>query len=105
MRPSLTGSSSGWTSWRGVAKRPSRGKGIAAGVLALCLPVVAYFEGYVPHTYADPIGIPTSCYGHVGPENTPGRRFTEAECRDLLAGDLAEANAIVHRCISAPMRP
>lgn len=61
------------------------------------------WEGYVPNTYADPIGIPTSCYGHVGPENQPGRKFSDSECKALLEGDLAEAYALVKRCITSPM--
>lgn len=83
-------------------------KGVAAGVataIVLAAGLVTVHEGYVPRTYADPIGIPTSCFGHVGPENTPGRVFTRAECEALLEKDLAAANAIVHRCITAPMLP
>ena len=83
----------------------SKAKVAAGGAIALAVGIVAYFEGYVPKTYIDPVGIATSCYGHVGPENTPGRKFTRAECEALLVGDLAAANAIVHRCIQAPMLP
>lgn len=79
--------------------------GAAAAVLVLAAPIVMYFEGYVPRTYADPIGIPTSCYGHVGPENTPGRRFTDSQCRALLEQDLAIANRDVRRCIQIPLAP
>ena len=71
--------------------------------MLILAPLVAYWEGYIPRTYADPIGIPTSCYGHVGPENTPGREFSREECDELLADDLAEANAHVRRCIVVPM--
>lgn len=78
---------------------------VPAAVLALCAPLVAYYEGYVPNSYADPIGIPTACYGHTGPEVRLGQRYTRAECEALLAGDLAAANTIVHRCITVAMLP
>lgn len=76
-----------------------------ASVLALAATVVAYHEGYVPYTYSDPVGIPTACYGHTGPDVTPGRRYTEGECRALLEGDIATANVAVWRCISRPLPP
>jgi lysozyme len=84
---------------------PKHGKpaGFAA-VLLLVAGFVAHHEGYIPRTYADPIGIPTACYGHTGTDVTPGREFSRAECEALLEGDLAEAYADVTRCIRAPMR-
>jgi len=78
-------------------------KGAAVGVIALAASVVAYWEGYVPHTYADPIGIPTACYGHTGPDVRLGQRYTREECNALLEGDLAEAYTYVLRCIRVPM--
>lgn len=47
--------------------------------------------------------MPTVCYGHTGPDVTFGASKTPDECRQLLEQDVAEANAIVHRCISVPM--
>lgn len=77
---------------------------IAIGAtLALATPLVAYFEGYVPSTYADPIGIPTICYGHTGPDVTPGRVATRAECQALLQGDLATALTAVRQCVTVPI--
>lgn len=77
---------------------------VPAAVVALCAPIVGYYEGYIPHTYADPIGIPTACYGHTGPDVTPGRRYTRAECNALLSGDLAIAYGHVKRCIHVPLK-
>ena len=79
--------------------------GTLATVIGICTPVVAYFEGVIPNTYSDPVGIPTICYGHTGPDVTPGRVATMEECTALLAGDLAKANASVHRCIGSEMLP
>jgi lysozyme len=77
----------------------------AAAVLALAIPLVSAFEGYVPHTYADPVGIPTACYGHTGADVTPGRTYSDAECAALLRGDLGEAYEMVRECIHVPLTP
>ena len=77
----------------------------AALVAALASPLVAYYEGMIPHTYADPVGIPTICYGHTGPDVTPGRVATPDECKALLEGDLAKALAGVDRCIVIDVTP
>lgn len=78
--------------------------GLAAATLLSLTSFVAYHEGYVPHTYADPVGIPTICFGHTGPDVTPGRVATRAECEALLSADLARAYEGVRRCITTPMR-
>ena len=79
--------------------------GTMAAVLAAASPCVAWYEGYVPQTYRDPVGIPTACYGHTGPDVTVGRSFTRDECDRLLHGDLAEAFTAVSQCVRAPMEP
>lgn len=85
-----------------TTRRPGAGTGAAAILLAAG--VIAAFEGYRTTAYADPIGIPTACYGHTGPEVEIGQQYTKGECDALLSEDIASANADVHRCISAPMR-
>jgi lysozyme len=42
------------------------GFGVTGAGLAALAAFVGYHEGYIPHTYADPVGIPTICYGHTG---------------------------------------
>lgn len=88
--------------------RPGGGKlgaGLGAGALAALVAMVSYHEGYIPNTYADPVGIPTICFGHTGPDVTPGRTATREECHLLLQDDLAAAYAGVLRCIRVPMEP
>lgn len=75
----------------------------ASSLLAGAALFIAGHEGYVPGVYADPVGIPTSCFGHVGPENTPGRTFTRAECESLLESDVAVARDAVRRCMRVPL--
>jgi len=85
--------------------RPSRTATAAGGVvIALAASIAAYWEGYIPSTYADPIGIPTICYGHTGPDVVDGRTATRAECDALLREDIAAAYAVVQRCIRVTMK-
>lgn len=84
--------------------KAAAGAGAGTAAILLVASLVALFEGKVSHTYADPIGIPTACYGHTGPDVTPGRQYTDDECDALLHGDLAIANRAVRRCIRVPMK-
>lgn len=77
---------------------------IAAIVIALAAPLVTYYEGYVPRTYADPINLNTICYGHTGPDVVPGRVSSMEECQALLSGDLRDAYAAVDQCVNAPVK-
>jgi len=79
--------------------------GSVAAVLTLATGIVASFEGYVPHTYSDPVGISTACYGHTGPDVMPNRIYTQSECDALLSGDLSEAYEAVKECIKVPLTP
>lgn len=78
--------------------------GPIAAVIILASATVMYFEGYVPSTYKDPIGILTACYGHTGPELQIGQRYTKAQCEAYLQDDLQEAHSIVLRCITRPIK-
>ena len=75
---------------------------IGGGALAIALPLVAHFEGYVPWVYRDPIDRLAACYGHDDQTMTPGKRFTAAECQAMLDEDLLKhAEAI--DCIKRPL--
>ena len=81
-------------------------KAIAAGVaavLAIAAPIVAKWEGVRYAAYLDPIGIPTACWGHTGPDVVMGRTYTREQCEAFLQADMAEADAIVRKCIPVPM--
>jgi len=80
------------------------GAGIAA-CLALATPCVSYYEGMVPRTYADPVGIPTICYGHTGGDVTAERTATDSECAALLNGDLRMAMQGVLQCVQIDLTP
>lgn len=88
-----------------ASTRVKVGAGAASLVLSLAAGLLVHFEGYVPVTYADPVGIPTICYGHTGPDVTPGLRLDRSQCERLLRGDLAVAYQAVQRCVHVPLRP
>ena len=75
---------------------------IGAGAVALAVPLVAHFEGYVPWVHRDPIGRLAACYGHDDQTMTLGKRFTAAECQAMLEADLLK-HAEALDCIKTPM--
>jgi lysozyme len=80
--------------------------GIAAAVVCvLASPLVAYHEGVIPYTYADPIGIPTVCAGETGPHVQFGQRYTVAECMAMLDKRLVLEWGKVERCITRELEP
>ncbi|MFT3805420.1 lysozyme [Arenimonas sp.] len=94
-----------------TTKPPSTGKrigavGIGGAVLGIAAALVAKWEGVRYPVYPDPAtgGAPyTVCYGHTGPEVKLGQTYTKEQCGILLEHDLAIAQAIVRKCIKAPM--
>lgn len=78
--------------------------GIGLGALILSLPIVAYFEGFVPKTYIDPVGIPTVCYGETNRSITmQDRFFTKEECTALLDASLRKHAQGLSACVKAPL--
>lgn len=79
--------------------------GASALVIALVAPLLAYYEGTVFFGYADPVGIPTACVGHTGPEVRVGQKYTREQCDALLTDDIRIAQVQVKRCIRVPLKP
>ncbi len=77
----------------------------AASVLAAAGALVVKWEGKHNSVYLDPIGIPTVCYGHTGPEVKLGQKYSDSQCEALLRADLAVAAQAVDTCITVPMEP
>jgi lysozyme len=73
------------------------------GALAIAGVLVSHFEGRKNVPYKDPVGIWTVCEGHTGPDVIPGKRYSDAECDDFKAADLAEADAAVRRLVNVPL--
>lgn len=68
--------------------------------LSLAIGVVQHYEGTETEAYPDPIGIPTICTGHTGADVALGQTRSQAECDELLAGDLGKAFDAIDRDVT-----
>jgi lysozyme len=91
-------------SLQGQQKKRLSGPALAAAVASACAlaaPLAMQFEGKRNVAYADRLAsrpVPTTCFGHTGPEVRVGRRYGDGECAALLEGDLGKEAAGVYRC-------
>lgn len=77
--------------------------GLSAGAALGGAILIAPQEGLVLGTYKDAVGIVTSCYGHTGPELVLGQTFTQAQCDEQLAKDVAKHNKEMLRYVKVPL--
>ena len=75
---------------------------IAGAALALASSMIAGFEGLRLRAYRDPVGILTVCYGHTGADIDAGKKYSRAECEQLLQRDI-EKHAAALACIKTPL--
>jgi lysozyme len=78
------------------------GKPLSAGLAALTIPFVIYFEGEIREGYKDPIGIVTACVGHTETAVFK-KKYTAEECRKLLEYDLEVHNQGMMDCVYVPL--
>lgn len=71
-----------------------------AGVIALAMTIVPYYEGTEMKSYQDAVGVWTVCTGHTLTAG-PGQTKTPEQCEALLASDLGTALSAVDRQIDA----
>ncbi len=86
----------------------ANGKRTAAATALICAlasPCVTYYEGYVPHSYADPVGITTACYGNTGYDIQSGKTYTKSQCDKMLTDGLRRALDDVDHCIGIGTSP
>lgn len=86
-----------------VKVNAGKAAGASAAALLLATGIVAVWEGKRNVGYLDVIGVPTYCYGGIGPEAKVGKRYTDAECRTQLADDVRSHAAPLARCITRPL--
>lgn len=81
-----------------------KGKIAALAVVLFATPTVAMYEGVIPGTYADPVGIPTACVGETDREITSmGRAFSRDECMAVLGASLYAYAQRLDKCIHRPL--
>lgn len=69
--------------------------------VAIAAPPVMYFEGRELIAYLDIVGVPTICYGSTTGVKL-GQTKTDAECAELLQGELGKTVEQVKRLIKTP---
>jgi len=80
----------------GVPEQPKPAKGTTeAATLSVAVPLIAKWEGLRTTAYKDLVGIWTVCYGETKGVR-PGDTYTEAECRAMLAREVAEYRDGLH---------
>lgn len=85
-----------------------KGQGVASavgGAALAAMSLIMHFEGDRPTAYIDPVGIPTICYGHTGPEVKLGTTYSREMCGALLQEDFATSVAEVRRVVRVPLTP
>lgn len=78
------------------------GAGVAPdeAFLKVAVPFVGEWEGLRLQAYLDPVGIPTVCYGETK-DVRMGDIYTKAECDAMLARELLDYRARLHRHFTA----
>lgn len=79
------------------------GFGFSAIILACGL--VANYEGLVLSRYADPVGIPTICFGETDKDVIRFDTLNRQQCTAVLGASLAEHARAVAPCITREIKP
>ena len=74
---------------------------LTAAALTLAAGLGMYYEGHRTQPYNDIGGVLTVCYGHT--RGVESRKYSDAECEQLLRSDMRDANDAVRRCITSRM--
>jgi lysozyme len=66
---------------------------------------IVHHEGQRSQVYLDPVGIPTVCAGHTATVTLKdvGKKFSDAQCAELLASDTRDAQQAVGRLVKVPV--
>lgn len=82
-----------------------RRRGFGLAVIALCVPLVATYEGTVLHRHADPIGIPSICMGETDKAVVMMERLSTAQCTAVLGASLMQHAQDVAVCVNRETKP
>lgn len=76
------------------------------GVVGVAL--IQHSEGYLSNVYLDPVGIPTVCWGHTGPEVKLGQVWSKARCEETLRLDIIKHQTVLYgpkSCVGVSLQP
>jgi len=96
----------GYEDQRGPDPEPTGSAYTIADFDAVAVPLIAKWEGLRTEAYLDTIASPnvwTVCYGETKGVK-PGDSYTEAQCRDMLAREVREYRAGLHRYFTPETR-
>ncbi|USZ80587.1 lysozyme [Serratia phage MQ-4] len=71
---------------------------VGAACAAILYTVTPKYEGTPQIGYLDPVGIPTACTGHTGPDVVVGKRYTKQECEQMFGEDMFRHASGVLKC-------
>lgn len=73
---------------------------ISAAALAATVTIVAKWEGLYNDPYKDIVGVWTVCYGQTGADGVEMRRYTTAECKEMLPKSLKKYDDAISKCLN-----
>lgn len=83
-----------------VRANVGKGAGVTAGALAAMVVFTAAREGEVRHSYRDPVGVLSYCYGETHGA-VEGKTYTHAECVAALTVSARKHAEDAQRCLPA----
>lgn len=83
----------------------SKKAGFGFSAIILACGLVANYEGLVLSRYADPVGIPTICFGETDKDVVRFDTLNRHQCTALLGASLAEHARAVAPCITREIKP
>ena len=90
-----------------MAETTNRSKAVAGSIVLAGASLVAFitgWEGNEETTYLDMIGKPTVCAGITDPDIAViGKTYTEEQCRELNAQEIAEHGERMASCVEVPL--
>jgi lysozyme len=86
-----------------VSKRKVAIGAISGAAMAAAVAVVAQWEGLYNDPYKDIVGVWTVCYGQTAADHTVMRRYSDAECKEMLPKSLKKYDDGIRQCLTGEL--
>lgn len=83
----------------------SKNKWFVGAIGATLLSAAALWEGTRYEPYKDIVGVPTVCMGYTGKDIVWGKKYSHAECTELLKTELKEHAEGMVNCVAVELSP